>query len=953
MKRLFPILGVIVWISILLPGLSHAGSNSALATLAPRATPVTIDVDLPSTSTHTPPSGTLALRISAPASPADARYPDGAPVVIYVPGGTSAGTLRPPLIGADDVIRIAFLFPGGSDPAVGRSSDGTYDYRGPDSIAALRDVALYAAGLLTDSDGHTIDDVVPVNVLHDNIGFYGSSNGGNISVVTADLFGSDLNGYLKYIIQWESPVSSQMAVVDLGPFNASCPPPQKVRIMSENPWYDPAGYTPFTVTVDYSAIAYDATGPVPVIFLDGTGDGSYTTVPDGTHPGCFTPDLDGDGVLTRSEDVPLGSYGDGTRAYFSAPATKAMQDQGIFGTWPVTIANLAQANTWWGLREAVRHYAGAVARNADLEGMVLASVGDHVQIAADKPHIRQAFDGWDDAGAWVKINPARSYAVAVNPALSGRSDLPDNAANTPPADWSDATSYAYPDGLESDYAIAAVYEMADRAHAAGAPTATSTATATATASPTPSVTPTPTTVPVATETQLTIWLPVILKHAAHGPTLTPTPTPTATPLPLNRPQNPQIGLNFIHFYWEDPPNADYFQPEWIFNDFAELGVQAYRQFIKADMLWDVVEPQDDQWNWSAADAVIPNADFEPIVTLFALQYASATPPWATTPAEFQKTLGPEAQDYLQHVIDRYGDYVKYWEIGNEMDHWRAADPTPAASTQHRRSHNGLPPSYPVDGFSPQEQGVFLAQVADFIRARDPDAVIIMPGMGGLSDYGLNTWLAGVIDGGGSDWFDVINYHFYGPWYSYPYWRGRLAAFIADHGLSGKTVWNTETGSTASPTLTQRTDYPNSTTSQAADVFRRIVQAYGYGDSLVLWHTYIGSPDTPNNAWRLYGIRTDTADAQPSYYSFGLLVDELIPFSNVAKLASSPGGKNVYRFTTEDGATKVVVWGSGTFTVPPGISQMTSVVPNPDGSFSWQTVTPGQTLTLSDVPVLLQ
>jgi len=91
--------------------------------------------------------------------------------------------------------------------------------------------------------------------------------------------------------------------------------------------------------------------------------------------------------------------------------------------------------------------------------------------------------------------------------------------------------------------------------------------------------------------------------------------------------------------------------------------------------------------------------------------------------------------------------VKYWEIGNEMDHWRAADPTPAATTQSKRSPRGLPPSYPLDGFSPQEQGAFFAQVADFIRARDPDAVIVMPGMGGLSDYTLNTWLAGVIEGG--------------------------------------------------------------------------------------------------------------------------------------------------------------------------------------------------------------
>lgn len=72
------------------------------------APPVQVDVDLPSTSTGTP-TGTLAVRIFAPATPAEARYADGAPVVIYVPGADDSGVLAPLLRLADDVIRIVFL----------------------------------------------------------------------------------------------------------------------------------------------------------------------------------------------------------------------------------------------------------------------------------------------------------------------------------------------------------------------------------------------------------------------------------------------------------------------------------------------------------------------------------------------------------------------------------------------------------------------------------------------------------------------------------------------------------------------------------------------------------------------------------------------------------------------------------------------------------------------------
>ncbi|NOZ71437.1 MAG: hypothetical protein GXP38_05910 [Chloroflexi bacterium] len=442
------------------------------------------------------------------------------------------------------------------------------------------------------------------------------------------------------------------------------------------------------------------------------------------------------------------------------------------------------------------------------------------------------------------------------------------------------------------------------------------------------------------EAMLSIPKPV----ASPRPIPQPSPTPTPTPLPDTQPITPQVGVNFIRFYFDDQNPA--FQPEQIFQDFAALGVQAYRQFVKTDLMWDMVEPEDNQWHFARADTVIPHSDFEPIVTLFSYQYASPTPPWCSDPAQFQKTLGEEAQDYLAHVIDRYAPYVRYWEIGNEMDHWRAADP------QDRRL-SALPKCYPLDGFSPQEQGAFLAQVAEIIRQRDEDAVIILPGMGGLSSYTLDTWLAGVIEGGGSDWFDVVNYHFYGAWQPYTRLRAQLATFLNEHNLGDKPVWLSETGATSSPSLTLRTDYPNSPQTQAADVFRRLIQAWGTGDRLVLWHSYIGSADVPSNLWRQYGLREADATAKPALYSFQLLTQELIPFRQVVPLAVDPRGSNVYKIITQEDEVKYVAWGQGSFIAPDTISKMTSVIPDATGHFSWQTVNPGQEITLFDIPILLK
>jgi hypothetical protein len=437
------------------------------------------------------------------------------------------------------------------------------------------------------------------------------------------------------------------------------------------------------------------------------------------------------------------------------------------------------------------------------------------------------------------------------------------------------------------------------------------------------------------------------------PIQTPSQQPTAVSV-LNRTARPQIGLNFIRFYVDASrrgavdTTTPYLQPGWIFADFRNLGIHAFRQSPLADLFWDVVEPQDGQWHFSEADSVLTNPEFEPIVTLFAMQYASATPPWERDHTRFQKTLGPEARDYLDQVIARYGPYVRYWEIGNEMDHWRAADPSekppPGAECL---------PLAPPDGFSPQEQGVFLAQVAAFIRKRDPDAVIVLPGMSAPVGYPLDVWLEGVLQGGGADWFDIVNYHCYGPWQGYCRQREVLRDFLDRHNLSDKPVWMTENGSTRDSGLTIRTNYPNSPESQAADIFRRLVPAYALGDELVLWHTYIDSPNLPANNWRGYGIRDDQGDNQPAYDALHLFVRELIPFRQAEALSCDGRGANIFRFVREDGQERYVLWGAGSYTLPSGISQMTGVVPNGQGGYTWQNVSPGERIQLTDIPVLVR
>ena len=228
----------------------------------------TIDVRLPSTSTGSP-TRTLAVRVHTPAR-GNARYPEGAPVLIWGPDGYEVKGINHDLpASVDDIIVVTYIFPGGEDTWSRLQSDGTYDQRGMNCIQALRDVILYAAGELTDDQGRTIDDVVPVPVLHDNIGLEGVSNGGNIIVAVAALYGEDLAGHLRYIIQWETPVSSQVATRDLGRVWLQPPHPGQGDFF--NPRY--LGYRKKALDVDYSDLAYDPTGTLRKVFHDGNGDG--------------------------------------------------------------------------------------------------------------------------------------------------------------------------------------------------------------------------------------------------------------------------------------------------------------------------------------------------------------------------------------------------------------------------------------------------------------------------------------------------------------------------------------------------------------------------------------------------------------------------------------------------------------------------------------------------------
>jgi hypothetical protein len=393
----------------------------------------------------------------------------------------------------------------------------------------------------------------------------------------------------------------------------------------------------------------------------------------------------------------------------------------------------------------------------------------------------------------------------------------------------------------------------------------------------------------------------------------------------------RYGLNFIRVNNTDSEALEAAtQPAALDADFTALGIEAFRQFTSADGLWSNVSTPEGGFDFTDSDNMLLSTTHIPIMTLFSYQLADGTTPadeilGDTTP---ETSMTAEQEEYLGAIVEQYKNTVTYWEIGNEMAHWELSRPG----------------EFPIEA-----QALWLKSVAEVITEHDPDAQIVLPGLISITEDNVDDWLEPVIQTAGSEWFDVVNYHYYSSWLHYTADRAGLQALIDEYDLQDKPVWLTETGSSADATNTTRTNYPNSPTEQAADVFRRSLLAYAAGDAFVGWHTYIGN-DVSDNDFRYYGIVNADLTKQPAYYTTQLLTSTVAQFRSI----ENEGGF-VYRVVGNDETTRYVAWSAtaSSWTVPTGMTQMTSVVPNNDGTFTWTSVVPGQTISLSDIPVLLE
>lgn len=387
----------------------------------------------------------IAVSIIPPKKP---RYEAGAPVAISVSGGHSAGNVSSRMnVAGCGFVEMGFAFPSGGQGQA--KSGGTYDYRGPKSIEALRDVILFAMGKTADNQGRKIQELVgEIKVLTSNVGVHGGSHGGNACGAVMGLWGQ-LFPELAWYVSMESPYGEGAVGAEIG---------------SRRERLNPA-YHPETGILDLAKLAYD-----PHLELRPFGAGRFADTSLPTLHGSLFFDMDGDGRCESEDDFrlqpPVFDLGQGSKSWYSVQLIREAHKRGLFGdSRPAHMPTLAEAIEFWRYRDATGLVAEAVRKIPNVAVIVVAGETDHVQIAPDHPHIRAQVNAFQKAGAqFIRLNPDCAYVEWL---LSRQTHgVPDNNAGlqyTPKT----IRPALCPDGAVPKQLLspAAICELADRVQA--------------------------------------------------------------------------------------------------------------------------------------------------------------------------------------------------------------------------------------------------------------------------------------------------------------------------------------------------------------------------------------------------------------------------------------------------------------------------------------------------------
>lgn len=173
--------------------------------------------------------------------------------------------------------------------------------------------------------------------------------------------------------------------------------------------------------------------------------------------------------------------------------------------------------------------------------------------------------------------------------------------------------------------------------------------------------------------------------------------------------------------------------EWLgaYPKFNPLLREAGVGWLRAFYMWQGIEPKQGEWNFEKTDALVADARANHIHLTAPLAYLA---PWASAHGDPRKFPIKDMQywrDFVEAVVARYRNDIKYWEVWNEF--------------------NG---GFAVNG-TPQIYASLVRDAYDLAKKIDPSAQIGM----NVANFDLG-FLDRAIKAGAADHFDYIAVHPY-------------------------------------------------------------------------------------------------------------------------------------------------------------------------------------------------
>jgi hypothetical protein len=373
------------------------------------------------------------------------RYKNGAPIVVVVPGGWGANGLDFDMHASQaGFAEVRFAFPGGGSNEL--RSGGIYDMRGRRSQQALRDVLRFAAGLTTDSNGQTINQLLPVVLYNKTVGLVGWENGGNIATISLAKYADNLP-FVGWLAYYESPIGQAFFPPNLGSSND----------LLLNNHYRQGSCATGHCLVDFRNLTYQS---------DAQKDkGEHRKHGEPEIRGVLFFDENGDKVWEEPLEYALsylavpGIYKQIYPPYVISAAIRYR----VFGKqWPRTIVTLPEAEAFYRDRDGYLYIKDLVQKLPNCMISIFERTVDQVQRQSDHPHIACLYNSFlSNRALWLRLNPDPVYAGAA--AQMNTHNFVNNNINDS-IDAAQIDPYLEPEALVPDYVyiIATIAEMSDR-----------------------------------------------------------------------------------------------------------------------------------------------------------------------------------------------------------------------------------------------------------------------------------------------------------------------------------------------------------------------------------------------------------------------------------------------------------------------------------------------------------